>query len=204
MIIYQKISNNLWVLSYEKILGRNDELVSQLEEANEKNKELYNASVGLKATTETYPQEIDRYVAKEKDLREFIEKQQVTIAEKESYLDAAVKQKIQAKTEAEKLLSELNRYKDELDKNKKGLSNLRKVEQSRDRLLSKVNELEETGVEKADNFKRRTNKRSRETKRVNNRKTAIKRAGKGHLQKVWFHSLCCCECCWCGHWCYRF
>ena len=98
---------------------------------------------GLEAATKVYPQEIDRYVDIEKELREFIEKQQVRIAENESYLDTAVKQKIQAKTEVEKLLSELNRYKDELDKNKKGLSNLRKVEQSRDRLISRVNELEE-------------------------------------------------------------
>ena len=72
-----------------------------------------------------------------------IEKQQVTIAEKDSYLDAAVKQKIEAKKEAEKLLSEINRYKDELEKSEKGQSNLRKVEQSRDRLQSRVNELEE-------------------------------------------------------------
>ena len=107
-------------ISYEKILGRNYELVSQLEEKNEEIKEFRRAFDGLKAATEVYPQEIDRYVAKEKDLREFIEKQQVIIAEKDSYLDAAVKQKIQVKTEAEKLLSELNRYKDELDKNKKG------------------------------------------------------------------------------------
>ena len=24
----------------------------------------------------------------------------------------------------------------------------------------------------------------------------------GHLQKVWFYSICSCECCRCGHWCY--
>ena len=51
-------------------------------------------------------------------MRDIIERQQTRIAESESYLDAAVKQKIDAKTEVEKLKVELNRYKDELDKNK--------------------------------------------------------------------------------------
>ena len=130
-------------ISYEKIIGRNDELVSKLKEANEKIKDLSNALNGLVATAETNDLEIQRYIANDKEKREFIEKQQLKIAENQSYLDVAVKQKIEAKTVAEKLQGELNRYKDELDKNKKGLSNLRKLEQSRDRLISRVNELEE-------------------------------------------------------------
>ena len=127
----------------ETLFERNVELISKLEEKNEENKELLSSLSGLQATVETNHLEIERYVDIEKDLRRFIEKQQEIIAESESYLDAVVKQKIQAKTESEKLLGELNRYKDEVDKNKKGLSNLRKVEQSRDRLLTKVNKLEE-------------------------------------------------------------
>ena len=79
------------------LITRNDELVTQLNEANEKIKDLSNVVVGLKETIEVYPQEIDRYVAKEKDMREFIEKQQVEIAENKSYLDAAVKQNIEVK-----------------------------------------------------------------------------------------------------------
>ena len=130
-------------IDYETMLGRNDKLKSQLDESNEEIKELHGALVGLQATIETNTYEIESYVDKEKELRRIIEKHQERIAESESFLESAVKQKIEAKTEAGKLFSELNRYKDELDKNKKGLSNLRKVEQSRDRLLSRVNELEE-------------------------------------------------------------
>ena len=130
-------------ISYEKILGRNDELVSKLNEDNEKIKDLSNALNGLRATLETNDLEIQRYISNDKEQRRIIEQHQTRIAEIESYLDVAVKQKIEAKTEFEKLSIELKRYKDELDKNKKGLSNLRNVEQSRDRLLSRVNELEE-------------------------------------------------------------
>ena len=27
---------------------------------------------------------------------------------------------------------------------------------------------------------------------------------KYYLQKVWFYSICSCECCWCSYWCYSF
>ena len=128
---------------YETMTARNDYLSSQLNEANEKNRELINAAEGLDATIKVYPQEIARYEEKEKELREFIEKQQVTIAGKDSYLDAAVKQKIESKKQAEKLRGEVKLYKDELDKYKKGMSNLTKLEQSRDRLQSENNELKE-------------------------------------------------------------
>ena len=74
-------------------------------------------------------------------MRAIIEKQQTRIAESESYLDAAVKQKTDAKTEVVKLKSELNRYKDEIDKYKKGQSNLTMKKSGNERLKAEVENL---------------------------------------------------------------
>ena len=71
---------------YETMLERYNNAASQLNEANEKIKELNSIADGLEATIKVYPQEIDRYIEKEKELREFIERQQVEKAENKSLL----------------------------------------------------------------------------------------------------------------------
>ena len=43
-----------------------------------------------------------------------------------------------------------------------------------------------------------------ERERIQNR-MSLRESVKGYIQKVWFYSICCCECCWCSHhWCYSF
>ena len=97
----------------------------------------------MKAVTEVYPKEIKRYEEKEKELRQFIERQQVEKAENKSLFDETVKQNIELKIQGEKLLSETKLYKEEIDKYKKGKSNLTKLEQSNERLQSEIDKLRE-------------------------------------------------------------
>ena len=129
---------------YESMLKKNNNLLSQLNKKNEENKDLYSALAGLRSVLETGEKEIEQYVTIDrKELREIIERQQTRIAESESYLDAAVKQKIDAKTEVEKLKVELNRYKEEIDKYKNGQSNLTMLERGNERLKSEVDKFRE-------------------------------------------------------------
>ena len=76
----------------------------ELRKSIEENNELDNALQGLKATAEVYPLEIERYAEREKELREFIERQQVQKAENKSLFDQTVKQNVELKIQAEKLL----------------------------------------------------------------------------------------------------
>ena len=153
----------------ETALKRNDEIKTQLKESNQVNKELRSALAGLRAVVDTGDLEIQRYSDNEKELRRIIDEHQQRIAEGESSLDAAVKQKIQAKTESEKLFNELRQYKDELDKSKKGLSSLKKVEQSRDRLLKRVNELEELANKQINSNEEQINDLERQNEAIRER-----------------------------------
>ena len=135
---------------YESMLEKYNNTASKLKKSIEENMELDNALQGLKATAEVYPQEINQYVEREKELREFIERQQLEKAEAlsaakqdKSLFDQAVKQNIELKIQAEKLLDETKLYKEEIDKYKKGKSNLTKLEQSNERLKSEVDKLRE-------------------------------------------------------------
>ena len=128
---------------YETMLIKYNNVASQLNEANEQNRDLLNVLQGLEAATKVYPEEISRYEEKEKELREFIERQQVEKAENKSLFDETVKQNIELKIQGEKLLSETKLYKEEIDKYKKGKSNLTKLEQSNERLQSEVDKLRE-------------------------------------------------------------
>ena len=76
---------------YESMLIKNNNLLSQLNEANEQNMELLNVVQGLEATTKVYPMEISRYEEREKELRQFIERQQVEKAENKSLFDETIK-----------------------------------------------------------------------------------------------------------------
>ena len=126
---------------YETLISRNYNTALRLNEANKKIRDLNNVIGELRSVVETGEKEIEQYVKIDrKELREIIEKQQTRIEESESYLDAAVKQKVVAKTE---LKVELNRYKDELEKNKNGLSNLKNLERSNERLQAEVDKLRE-------------------------------------------------------------
>ena len=80
-----------------EVVQAGDDLLSQLNEKNEEIRDLRNALDGLRAVAETSQFEIDRYVSIEKELRGMIEQNQTTIAEKDSYLEAAVRQKVDAK-----------------------------------------------------------------------------------------------------------
>ena len=128
---------------YETMLEKYNNAASELKQSDEKIKELDNALQGLKAVTEVYPLEISRYEEREKELREFIERQQVQKAETKSLFDQTVKQNIELKIQAEKLLDEVKLYKEEIDKYKKGKSNLSKLEQSNERLKSENDKLRE-------------------------------------------------------------
>ena len=128
---------------YETMLEKYNNAESELKKANEQNKELGNALEGLKATAEVYPQEISRFEEREKELRQFIERQQVEKAENKSLFDETIKQNIELKIQGEKLLDETKLYKEEIDKYKKGKSNLTKLEQSNERLKSEVDKLRE-------------------------------------------------------------
>ena len=128
---------------YETMAEKYNNTASELKQSNEKIKELDNALQGLKATAEVYPLEIERYAEREKELREFIERQQVQKAKTKSLFDQTVKQNIELKIQAEKLLDEVKLYKEEIDKYKKGKSNLSKLEQSNERLKSENDKLRE-------------------------------------------------------------
>ena len=128
---------------YESMLINNNNLIAQLNEANEQNMDLLNAVQGLETNLKIYPMEISRYEQKEKELRQFSEKQQVEKTEMKSLFDATVNQNIQLKIQKEKLLNEVKLYKDEIDKYKKGQSNLSKLEQSKERLQSENDKLKE-------------------------------------------------------------
>ena len=128
---------------YETILKKYNNTISQLNEEKEKNIELKKIAEGLSSTAEVYIDEIDLYKEKEKELREFIERQQVEKAENKSLFDETVKQNIELKIQGEKLLNETKLYKEEIDKYKKGKSNLSKLEQSNERLKSEVDKLRE-------------------------------------------------------------
>ena len=130
-------------VDYETMLEKYNNTASELRKSIEKNKELDNALQGLKATAEVYPQEISQYVEREKELREFIERQQVQKAENKSLFDQTTKQNIELKIQQEKILEELKLCKEEIDKYKKGKSNLAKLEQSNERLKSEVDKLRE-------------------------------------------------------------
>ena len=128
----------------QSLLINNDKLINDLNEKNKKIRDLNNAIGELSSVVETGQKEIEQYVTIDrKELRAIIEKQQTRIAESESYLDAAEEQKVLAKTEVENLKVELNRYKDELEKNKRGLSNLTMLERSNERLKSEVDKFRE-------------------------------------------------------------
>ena len=128
---------------YESMLIKNNNLLSQLNEANEQNMELLNVVQGLEATTKVYPMEISRYEQKEKEIRQFAEKQQAEKTEIKSLFDATVKQNIELKIQKEKLLNEINVYKDEIDKYKKDKSNLTMLERSNERLQAENVKLSE-------------------------------------------------------------
>ena len=128
---------------YETMLEKYNNAASELKQSDEKIKELDNALQGFKATAEVYPLEIERYAEREKELREFIERQQVQKAETKSLFDQTVKQNIELKIQAEKLLEEVKLYKEEIDKYKKGKSNESKLKQSNERLKSEVDKLRE-------------------------------------------------------------
>ena len=130
-------------VDYETMLIKNNNLLSQLNEANEQNTELLNLLQGLEATTKVYPMEIKLYEQKEKEIRKFAEKQQVEKTEMKSLFDATVKQNIELKIQKEKLLNEMNVYKDEIDKYKKGKSNLTMLERGNERLQAEVDKFRE-------------------------------------------------------------
>ena len=128
---------------YETMLEKYNNAQLELRKSIEVNNELDNALQGLKATAEVYPLEIERYAEREKELREFIERQQVQKAETKSLFDQTVKQNVELKIQAEKLLDEVKLYKEEIDKYKKGKSNESKLKQSNERLKSEVDKLKE-------------------------------------------------------------
>ena len=130
-------------VDYETMLEKYNNTQLELRKSIEANNELDNALQGLKATAEVYPLEIERYVEREKELREFIERQQVQKAQNKSLFDQTVKQNIELKIQAEKLLEEVKLYKEEIDKYKKGKSNETKLKQSNERLKSEVDKLNE-------------------------------------------------------------
>ena len=127
----------------EEVVQANDDLLSQLNEQNEEIRDLRNALDGLRAVAETSQFEIDRYVSIEKELRGMIERHQTTIAEKDSYLETAVREKIDAKLYAETLLNDLKELKAEVGKNKKDLVSLKKIEQSQEKLAKRVKTYDE-------------------------------------------------------------
>ena len=130
-------------VDYETMLEKYNNTQLELRKSIEVNNELDNALQGLKATAEVYPLEISRYEEKEKELREFIERQQVQKEETKSLFDQTVKQNIELKIQAEKILDEVKLYKEEIDKYEKGKSNESKLEQSNERLKSEVDKLNE-------------------------------------------------------------
>ena len=69
---------------YETMFEKYNNAASELKQVGEKIKELDNALQGFKATAEVYPLEIERYAEREKELREFIERQQSQKAETKS------------------------------------------------------------------------------------------------------------------------
>ena len=158
---------------------------------------------GLKATAEVYPLEIERYAEREKELREFIERQQVQKAETKSLFDQTVKQNVELKIQAEKLLEEVKLYKEEIDKYKKGKSNESKLKQSNERLKSEVDKLKER-------LSNKTISGEEQLSDIEGRKDEILKnlpltgETKVYLQKVWFYSFCCSKCGRRHHWGYSF
>ena len=128
---------------YESMLGRYNDAVSQLNEEKEKHNELLSAVQGIDSLLATRTEEISRYEEREKELRQFIERQQIEKAENKSLFDETVKQNIELKIQGEKLLSETKLYKEEIDKYKKEQIKFIKLEQSNERLKSEVDKLRE-------------------------------------------------------------
>ena len=128
---------------YETMLDKYNDAILQFNEEKEKHNELLSAVQGIDSLLATRTEEISRYDEREKELRQFIEKQQVQKAENKSLFDQTVKQNIELKIQAERLLDETKLYKEEIDKYKKGKSNLSKLEQSNERLKSEVDKLRE-------------------------------------------------------------
>ena len=136
------------------LITRNSELITQLNEKNEEKRELRsilnekneeiidlkNALVGLSAVNE---RETQSHILNNKEKRRIIEQHESTIEELESHLATAVDQKIVSKTEAVELKFELNKTKNELEKYKKGKSNLTMLERSNDRLQAEVDKFQE-------------------------------------------------------------
>ena len=128
---------------YETMLNKYNDVVSQLNEEKEKHNELLSAVQGIDSLLATRTEEIGGYVEREKELREFIEKQQAQKAENKNLFDQTVKQNIELKIQAEKLLDEVKLYKEEIDKYKKGKSNSLKLVESNERLQDEVDKLKE-------------------------------------------------------------
>ena len=124
-------------------IEKNYGLIEELEKLTEKNKELENSLKGLYSVLDSHSDEIGIYEKTEKELRQFIEKQQVEIAEKKSLFDKTVKQNIELKTKVEKILEETKLYKAEIDKYKKDKLNISKLQESNKRLRSEIDELRE-------------------------------------------------------------
>ena len=119
---------------YETMLRKNKNLSLKLNKLNKKNIELLNEVQGLRETTKVYPLDISRYEEKEKKLREFIEKQQMEKAEKISVEEQKNK----------RLLEEMKGYKEEIDKYKRGKSNLTTLERGNERLQAEVDKFTRT------------------------------------------------------------
>ena len=131
-------------ITYESILMKNDDLLSQLNEKNKKIRELNNVIGELGSFVETSKKELEQYATIDrKELKDIILNKQKRIEEIEGDLDLAEERKVLAKTESEKLKVELNRYKDEIDKYKKGQSNLTMLERSNERLKAEVDKFRE-------------------------------------------------------------
>ena len=128
---------------YETMLEKFNNKAYELNQSNEKNRELENTLEGLNATLEVYPQEISRYEEKEIELRKFIEGLQQKNAENKSLFEQTAKQNIEIKIQAQKTLEEIEKYKEEIEKYKKGKSNEAKLKQSNDRLKSENEKLKD-------------------------------------------------------------
>ena len=125
-----------------------------MELLNEERKKLTNSLQGLQSTVENFEPEITRYrdiitkneerfIEREKEYRKIIDNHQQRITEAESLLDKATNQNVQLKTDVEKLRNELSEHRKALDKTKENMSYLTKLEETRDRLIKRVDKLEE-------------------------------------------------------------
>ena len=137
-------------VDYETMLKKYNNTASELRKSIEKNKDLDSALQGLDSASKTHPQEIAQYEERVRRLTLVIESQK---AEKENMerdssegkrlFDKTAKQNIELKIQQDKILEELKLCKEEIDKYKKGESNLTKLEQINDRLKSEVEKLRE-------------------------------------------------------------